>query len=383
MLFLAGYIILFPLKMGRLIPSWTWIARQDTLLKYLDTIANSPQLALDTEFLRISTYYPQLCLIQVSDGTEHALIDVQAELDLSGFIEMLRGRDKVSAMHACSQDIEIMHHDFDLIPGNLFDTQIAWALLGRDFQISYAAMVEKTMGIKIDKSQVRSWWDRRPLKPAQLLYALYDVVYLGPIYQQLSEDLEAKGRLPWLQEELERTLAPSVLVPDIDQMWRRVKIRDGEIPKGRLHVLQGLARWRELTARQHNRARARIVSDDTLAALACAPPRDRRKFERIVTGQMAWKFHERLWKALQESHEQPPMTRTHISRDERAEMQRQVRILAGVARKIAEEIEVSPELLAPRTMLEDLVREKPDPVLLRGWRGETVGPALTQALNAL
>lgn len=364
-------------------PSWTWVARQDTLLKFLDSIREAPWLALDTEFLRINTYYPKLCLMQVSDGTRHALIDAQAGLDLSGFIELLREPDRISVLHACLQDVEIMYHDFDLIPENLFDTQIAWALLGRDFQVSYAAMVEETLGIALDKSQVRSWWDRRPLKPAQLQYALRDVVHLGPIYQQLSEDLEAKGRTAWLREELERNLAPSALVPNSNHMWKRVKIPNSEIPNDRLHVLQGLARWRELVARRQDQARARVASDEVLVALACAAPEDREDFEQIVAGRVSWKLHERLWKALQEAHRCPPIQRKTMDRNERMEMRRRIRILAGVARKVAEDIEVSPELLAPRAMLEDLVRQNPDPILLQGWRGETVGPALTQALDAL
>ncbi len=366
-----------------LIPSWTWIARQDTLLKFLDSIKDTRWLALDTEFLRINTYYPKLCLIQVSDGTQHALIDAQAGLDLSGFVELLRSTDRVSVLHACSQDVEIMYHDFDLIPSNLFDTQTAWALLGRDFQVSYAAMVEETLGIALDKSQVRSWWDRRPLKPAQLQYALHDVVHLGPIYQQLSEELEAMGRRGWLQEELERTLDPAVLVPNSNHVWKRVKIPNGEIPSDRLHVLQGLARWRELVARRQDLSRGRVASDSILVALACVTPDNRDDFTQIVAGKVSWKLHERLWKALQEAHRAPPIQRKTMGRDERMEMRRRIRILAGVARKVAEEIKVSPELLAPRTMLEDLVRQNPDPVLLRGWRGKTVGPALTQALDAL
>lgn len=370
--------------MGRmLLPSWTWVARQGTLLKFLDSIKDTPWLALDTEFLRINTYYPKLCLIQVSGGTQHALIDAQADLDLSGFIELLRKPDRISVLHACLQDVEIMYHDFDLIPENLFDTQIAWALLGRDFQVSYAAMVEETLGIALDKSQVRSWWDRRPLKPAQLQYALRDVVYLGPIYQQLSEDLEARGRMAWLQEELKRNLAPSVLVPNSIHAWKRVKIHNSEIPNDRLHVLQGLARWRELVARRQDQARVRVASDEVLVALACAAPEDREDFKQIVTGRISSKLHERLWKALQEAHRCPPIQRKAMGRNERMEMRRRIRILAGVARKVAEEIKVSPELLAPRAMLEDLVRQNPDPILLQGWRGETVGPALTQALDAL
>ena len=366
-----------------LIPSWTWIARQEVLLKYLDRIAGAPWLALDTEFLRIHTYYPKLCLIQISDGTEHAVIDMQAGLDLSILVERLRRSDRVSVLHACLQDIEIMHHDFDLIPGNAFDTQIAWALLGHGFQISYAAMVEKRLGVALDKSQVRSWWDRRPLKPAQLLYALYDVVYLGPVYQQLLEELEAKGRLSWMQEEMERMLTPSTWIPDPNQVWKRVRIPGSNVPNNRLHVLRGLARWRELLARRENRARARVASDEILVDLACTPLHDQKHFDRVLAGRASWKLRNRLWKALQLAEDTPPLTLKSVSRDERGEQRRKVRILAGVARKVAEEIGVSPELLAPRAMLEELVHQNPDPIVLQGWRGETVGPVLAEALNAL
>lgn len=368
---------------GVLTPSWTWIARQEVLLEFLGRIEDAPWLALDTEFLRIHTYYPKLCLIQISDGSEHAIIDMQAGLDLSILVERLRRPDRVSALHACFQDVEIMHHDFDLIPGNVFDTQIAWAMLGHGFQVSYANMVEERLGIALDKSQVRSWWDRRPLKPAQLQYALSDVVHLGPIYQQLAEELEAKGRLIWMQEEMRRMLTPSTWTPDPNQVWKRVRIPNGNMPSERLHVLQGLARWRELLARRQDRARVRVASDEVLVDLACTPFRDRQAFERAVAGRVSWKLQERLWKTLQLAEDCPPLSLKSMSREERSEQRRKVRILAGVVRKVAEEIGVAPELLAPRVMVEELVRQSPDPILLQGWRGETVGPALTEALNAL
>ena len=368
---------------GPLITSWTWIARQAALLEYLERVEGAPWLALDTEFLRIHTYYPKLCLIQISDGNEHALIDMQAGLDLSALVERLRQSDRVSVLHACLQDIEIMHHDFDLIPGNVFDTQIAWALLGHGFQISYAAMVEERLGIAVDKSQVRSWWDRRPLKPAQMQYALFDVVHLGPVYQQLTEELEAKGRLAWMQEEMNRVLTPSTWIPDPNQMWKQVRMPNGNVPGDRLHVLQGLASWRELLARRRDRARVRVASDEVLVDLACRPFRDRQAFEHAVAGRVSRKLQDKMWKTLKLAEGGSPLSLKSLSREERSEQRRKVRILAGVARKVAGEIEVSPELLAPRVMLEELVNRNPDPILLRGWRGETVGPALTEALDAL
>ena len=365
------------------ITTWTWIDQQAALQGFLERVESAPWLALDTEFLRINTYYPKLCLIQASNGTEHALIDVQAGLDLSTLVGQLRKPDRVCAVHACLQDIEIMHHDFDLIPGSVFDTQVAWALLGHGFQISYAAMVGKRLGITLDKSQVRSWWDRRPLKSEQIQYALSDVVYLGPIYQQLSEELDARGRLPWMQEEMKRVLTPSTWTPDPNQIWQRVRASDGNVPSERLHILQGLACWRELLARRRDRPRVRIASDEILVELARKPFQNRKAFERAVAGRISWRLQDKMWKALQLAEKCPPLTPKSLSRDERSEQRRKVRILAGIARKIAKEIQVSPELLAPRIMLEELVNQEPDPILLQGWRGETVGPALIDALNAI
>ena len=364
------------------IPEGVWIDRQDTLQDFLGAVMRAPWLALDTEFLRIYTYYPKLCLIQVSDGTRHALIDAQAGLDLSTFMEWLQKPDRRSVLHACMQDIEILHHDYDVIPEEVFDTQVAWALLGRDFQVSYAAMVENKLGLTLDKSQVRSRWDRRPLKPEQLQYALTDVVHLAPIYQQLAEDLEALGRLAWMREELKRMLTPATWVPDPEQIWKRVRISGGNLPADRLHVLQGLAHWRELTARRRDRARPKIATDETLTTLARTPPTNRKNFIRMVDGTVSERLHDKLWNALQEAQDRPPLAVKSIGRAERIEQRRQVRLLAAVARKVAEDLQVSPELLAPRAMLEALVQRQPNSTLLQGWRQQTVGPALTDALNA-
>ena len=315
-----------------------WIDRAETLLEYLDSVAGAPWLALDTEFLRLHTYYPNLCLIQISDGAHHALIDTKAGLDLSPLIDRLRRSESTCVLHACLQDIEIFHHDFELIPESVFDTQVATALLGRGFQLSYAALVEDRLGLALDKSQVRSWWDRRPLSEAQIQYALADVVHLGPIYRQLTEELEAAGRLPWLREEMARTLVPSTWVPDPEQIWRRVRSGAVQVPGSRRHVLQGLARWRELRARSRDRARPRVVSDEVLARLACAPLSSRKDFRRIVDGALPEHLHDTLWQALQEAEAAPPLNLKSLSRQEREEQNQQVRKLAGVARQVADDV---------------------------------------------
>ena len=359
-----------------------WIDRQDALEDFLAATAPAPWLALDTEFLRTSTYYPILCLMQVSDGTRHALIDARAGLDLSGLTARLRDAACISVLHACLQDVEILHHDFDLIPGNVFDTQVAWGLLGRGFQISYSAMVERQLGIALDKSQTRSRWDRRPLTPAQLEYAVLDVVHLAPIYRHLSDELERCGKLGWLQEDMAQTLTPAAWIPDPDEAWRRIRVPERHLLASRLHVLQALARWRELTARRLDRARPRIAADDVLIDLTRTPPRTRDGLNQRIRGAVPRRVWDELWTVMQQAADRTPPKPSSLSREERIAQQAKVQKLMAIARKTARELDVAPELLATRSMLEELVQQRPNPALLQGWRRRQVGLALQEALHA-
>ena len=227
------------------IPKDVWIARQAALQKFLDATRQAPWLALDTEFIRTRTYYPVLCLIQVSDGQRHALIDTLAGLDLTPLAERLNRPACVNVLHACLQDMEIVHHYFGLIPRNVFDTQIAWGLLGNHFQISYAGIVQEHLDLTIDKSQSRSRWDLRPLTKAQLQYALSDVTHLGSLYLRLTEELEKEGKLSWLEEEMRRLLVPETWIPDPDEIWRRIRTPERNSLSKNLNILQALSRWRE------------------------------------------------------------------------------------------------------------------------------------------
>ena len=364
------------------LPDHAWIDRQDALENFLAATAHAPWLALDTEFLRTSTYYPILCLMQVSDGTHHALIDAQAGLDLSGLTARLRDAACTSVLHACLQDVEILHHDFDLIPGDVFDTQVAWGLLGRGYQISYSAMVERQLGIALDKSQTRSRWDRRPLTPAQMEYALLDVVHLAPIYRHLSDELERCGKLGWLREEMAQTLTPSSWIPDPDEAWRRIRVPERHQLASRLHILKALARWRELAARRLDRARPRIAADDVLIELTRTPPSSRNSFDRQVGNAVPRRVRNELWAAVQKAQGQAPPKLPTPTREERIAQQAKVQQLMPIVRQAARDLDMAPELLATRAMLEELVQQRPNPALLQGWRRGQIGLALQERLRA-
>ncbi len=355
-----------------------WIDRQDSLKKFLNAIADAQWLVLDTEFMRIRSYYPQLCVIQLSDGKNFGLIDTRADLDLQPLIARLR-EPRPLALHACLQDMEALHHDFDLIPPQVFDTQIAWSFLGQDFQMGYSAVVEQQLGVTLDKSQVRSRWDRRPLSPAQLQYALSDVLYLAPLYEILRDKLEARGRTDWLRDEMQRILVPQTWTVDPDEVWRRVRggQRLNSAQKGRLRIL---AACREHIARKSDRVRIYVVKDDLLLALAKNPGMKRKEFDQLVPPR----FQRGLWRAMQKAKEASPTPKgSGMGREERRDLAHRVQVLAKLVRKVAADLKIAPELLASRTMIEEMIFKRGDATVMQGWRRDCVGDTLLGALDEL
>src|SRR3712207_2772655 len=169
-----------------------------------------PFIAVDTEFMRETTYWPKLCLIQVAGPDEAAVIDPLAEgLDLAPLLNLLRDETLMKVFHAGRQDIEIFNN-LGVIPAPVFDTQIAAMAAGYGEQIAYDALVRQMLKVDIDKSSRFTDWARRPLSAAQLSYALADVVHLAEAFPKLRERLEKKGRLAWVAEEMKDLIDPAV-----------------------------------------------------------------------------------------------------------------------------------------------------------------------------
>ena len=355
-----------------------WIDHSEGLKSFIDEITPSHWLAVDTEFIRERTYYPVLCVIQVSNGTRHALIDAQADIDFTPLTDRLRDPECICVLHACLQDAETLHHEFDLIPTSVFDTQIAWAFLGHGYQTSYAAIVEHRTGIQLDKSEVRSRWDRRPLREAQLRYALQDVLHLQLIYQQLHQELQERDRLNWMKEETARLLTASSWQQDPEHSWRRVRNPDRPLTPRSRGALQSLAHWREVAAVRNDLPRRRVLADETLLELAQTMPKNREQFDQIMPHRLAKVVQDDLWIAMERAHQASElMGLPPPPNDSRETVQR----LVSIVRDKAEEIQISRELLAPRAMVEELVQGRPDPLLLQGWRRQAIGQELADALH--
>ncbi|MEZ5776629.1 MAG: ribonuclease D, partial [Hyphomicrobiaceae bacterium] len=248
------------------------ITSTDQLARLCRSLADHAYVTVDTEFMRESTYWPELCLIQIAgEGTE-ALIDPMADgLDLAPFYELMAIGTLTKVFHAARQDIEIVYQKSGLIPAPLFDTQVAAMVCGFGEAISFSNLVKRVTGDDIDKSSQFTDWKRRPLTEKQLTYALGDVTHLRPVYRHLADELERSGRSHWLEEELAGLTSPETYALDPKEAWRRLKLR----VKGRkaVGVLMEAAEWRERTAQSLNVPRGRVIKDEALYDIANQMPR--------------------------------------------------------------------------------------------------------------
>ena len=259
-----------------------------TLTDFCARIAKSPFIAVDTEFMRENTFWPDLCLIQVADAHEAAAIDPKADgLDLKPLLDLMTDNDDVlKVVHAGGQDIEIVYNLTGKTPHPMFDTQIAAMALGQGEQVGYSNLVEQWLGISLDKGARFTDWARRPLDKRQIDYAIGDVTHLSKIFPMMLDKLMKTGRGEWLDQEMERISDPANYAQDPGDAWKRVKIasRKAEV----LGRLRALAAWREHEARTKNLPRGRIVKDETLADLAMHPPRTQGELSKVRGLSASW-----------------------------------------------------------------------------------------------
>jgi ribonuclease D len=342
--------------------------------------ANSTFIAVDTEFMRENTYWPDLCLIQVADEHEAAAIDPKADgLDLAPLLELMTNNDDVlKVVHAGGQDIEIICNLTGKTPHPMFDTQIAAMALGQGEQVGYSNLVDAWLGIQLDKGARFTDWARRPLDKRQIDYAIGDVTHLAVIFPQMLEKLRTTGRGVWLNDEMERIADPSHYVADPQTMWKRVKIatRKAE-PLGRL---KALAAWRETEARNKNIPRGRIMKDETLADLAMHPPRSQQDLAKVRGLSTSWAGNEIGSRLMGTLADAAPLSAAEMpARDDRRPgLGREGALVSDLLKLLlkirARDIDVAPRLLARTDELDLLAAgHRQDLAILDGWRFEQFG----------
>lgn len=250
------------------------------LAAYCSRLRGQPFVAIDTEFMRETTYWPKLCLIQAAaPGGVEAVIDPLSEsLDLAPLLEVMRDPAIEKVFHAARQDLEIFFN-LGALPFPLFDTQIAAMAAGFGEQVAYDALVRQMLKVDLDKSSRFTDWARRPLSDNQLTYALADVTYLAKLYPQLRKRLESEGRLAWISAEMAALGDPANYDVEPENAWKRLKPRRHS-PKY-LAVFKAVAAWRERTAQTRDQPRGRILKDEAIEEVATQVPTDADGLNRL------------------------------------------------------------------------------------------------------
>jgi len=360
-------------------PSSKFVTSAPELSDLAALLATSAAIALDTEFMRERTYRAQLCLVQVATDSHAACIDPLALDSLAGLTALMQADGPLKVLHAARQDLEVMEPLCGVL-APVFDTQIAAGLVGFPAQVGYAELVSTLLEVQLLKAHTRADWSRRPLSPQQIEYALDDVRYLLPTRDKLLEMLDQRGRLGWLDEELQ-TLASASHGVDPERAWLRLKGIAG-LDEGRVALAQQLAAWRERRAIDKNRPRGWIIDDNVLREIIHRVPRSREQLASIreIPDAVVRNSGEELLAMIAACGlADPPLP---LPRRERPDPQLTalVKRLADIAQQTAQELELAPELLATRRDLDELARTGASAALFSGWRGATLGPALRAAL---
>jgi len=263
------------------------ITTQAELESAIAAFEKSEFVTVDTEFIRETTFWPILCLIQMAAPGTTALIDPLApDIDLKPFFRLMANEAVVKVFHAARQDIEIIVHLGDLVPHPVFDTQVAAMVCGFGDSVSYDQLVQRITGARLDKSSRFTDWRHRPLSDKQLDYALADVTHLIDVYKKLSAELERENRAHWLNEEMEVLTSRQTYDPHPEDAWKRLKMRLRKPQE--LAIVQAVAAWREREARERDVPRGRVLKDDAIYEVAQQAPRDATALGRLRTTPKGW-----------------------------------------------------------------------------------------------
>jgi ribonuclease D len=354
------------------------ISRNDELAEACARLGQAPFVAVDTEFMREQTFWPNLCLIQIAaDGTEVLVDSLAPGLDLQPFFDLMVNERVLKVFHSARQDIEIIHHLAGVIPHPIFDTQVAAMVCGFGEAVSYSMLVKRLLGRNLDKTSRFTDWSRRPLSERQLTYALGDVVHLRELYPKLRAQLDHSERASWLSEEMGVLTDPATYELHPEQAWKRLKMRIKT--QKSMAVLMELAAWREREAQSQDVPRARILKDEALYDIASQAPRtaeDLGSLRSLHNGFARSTRGRAVLDAVAKGVERDPKTVPPIERGEPMppEAQAVVDLLRVLLKATAGRHGVAPKLIATSDELEEIARsDVTDIAALRGWRKKLFG----------
>ena len=361
-----------------------YVDNNEKLQQLCQSIKDAPLLILDTEFVREKTYRAKLCLIQIATDDIVACIDPIALPDITSLMDIINDENKVKVLHAARQDYEIFFDLTNQLPQPLFDSQLAASLLGYGEQVGYAALVEKVLGVQLDKAHTRTDWSKRPLSEAQIRYASDDVVYLRELYPLLQKQLIDQGRENWLEEEFDALCQPELFITRPEDAWNKVKGINRLRPR-QLAAAKNISEWREKMAINKDRPRRWILADDILLAASQLLPKNISQLESIanikksVIENSGKIILDCVQKALTLNENELPST----VKPKRLTADQEIiaDLLLTQLKLIASEHNISPANIANRKMIEKLILGESDITLLKGWRHQLAGKKLQELLS--
>ena len=341
-------------------------------------MARHPFVTVDTEFLRETTFWPILCVVQLATDEEALAIDALAEgLDLQPLLGLMADEAVVKVFHAARQDLEIFWKLSGVLPAPLFDTQVAAMVCGYGDQVSYSELVHSVCHVTVDKSSRFTDWARRPLAAAQIEYAIGDVTHLRDVYRALLKRLAATGRQSWLDDEMSALTASEIYEQHPERAWERFRSRARK-PRD-LAVLMEIAAWRESEAQARDVPRSRVLKDDVLIELALAAPRNVEALANLRAfprGMERSRAGGEILQAIERGLARDPKTLPKIERERRngANGAATVELLKVLLRQVSEESGVAAKLIATVDDLEAIAgNDKAEVGALVGWRRKLFG----------
>ena len=364
--------------------SFSLVETNEQLAEVCQLLSQQDWIAIDTEFMREKTYYPELSLVQIGIPDGCWCIDPLAVSDLNPLIDLLTNRKVLKLFHAASQDIELLYYLCKEAPGPVFDTQIAASMLGYGDQMGYANLVQEVLGITLEKTQSRTDWSRRPLTEAQLSYAADDVIYLWQLYEKIRQSLESKGRLEWLTPDFEQLESLDNFQLGRDALLKKVKGQQRLKPR-QLAIAREIAIWREKRSQHINKPRKWVMSDDILCDISKQTPDTLEKLGHIrgIHDNLVKHHGKDILNAIQTGLSLPaeelprPPKRKKLSREHSVIID----TLNGLLSYAANKADISPTQLANRKDLEKYLQGDSKIPLMQGWRYQLAGKLIEEFLS--
>ena len=361
----------------------TPITDQNTLNNFCKKCTKETLLAVDTEFIRDSTYYPSLCLIQIAGINFAGAIDPLAKLDMSPIWELLLNKNILKVFHAGRQDIEIFFELMGEIPTPIYDTQIAAMFCGLGDQIGYEGLVNNFLGISVDKQHQFTNWLQRPLSNSQIDYAISDVTHLIKIFPLIKKVIKENNREDWVSKEIEHLSKKELYQVNPNEVWKKIKLKNSNPQM--LNLLKHLASWREGQCKKRNLPRTRLIRDDVLINISFSKPKTLSELKKIraiprnLSNDDLYQILEVIENAFKTKREEWPLVANpsypKISKSS-------LELLKLLLKYCSEESGLAEKVIANTEDLKSILEgQKKNIKVFEGWRNEIFGEMALSLMN--